>query len=544
MSAYAAGSTYAFYKIDHPEGGKWTLHVEGANTTPPPPNPETLHLAIIGAADVTMGVAYNKANYVQGDKVNIVVTLSQGGQSPGSEHVTGGGPVTGALVQAIVSPPGGEPQTFTLTEGNNGIYTTTYAGTATVGSYTFSVHAQGFIPAVQDSFFRQSTQSVYVSAPFSPDAVIVGTNSVWLVDSSQVVSGSVIVNGVRSSGLPRIELIVGTRVNTPPNYAIKANRITVVSGATVASNVFYNTLTNKGTITGTLSTPLALPVISKLPPFQAANAGSTDISVANGASLTLAPGRYRSIFVGQNATLTLSGGTYDATQVLLLGNAQLLAGSASTVRLAKWIVGLGASVIGPAPRSGLSASQLVFYVNGKDTDDPSYGLAALVGPDAVVNANIYSPSGTISILDRSRATGAFIAGNVIMGRRVQVNLASAFTGLQKPESDESSPSGDVPTTFALEQNYPNPFNPTTTIKYDLPEDRQITLVVYNVLGQVVRTLIRDVQKAGSYAIQWNGLNDHGNTVGSGVYFYRIEARPTASGGAASFVQTRKMIFLK
>lgn len=95
---------------------------------------------------------------------------------------------------------------------------------------------------------------------------------------------------------------------------------------------------------------------------------------------------------------------------------------------------------------------------------------------------------------------------------------------------------DLPMTFALDQNYPNPFNPTTTIKYQLPEAAQVQLVVFNMLGQQVKTLVNEQKEAGYYQIQWNGTNDAGLHVSTGVYFYQIHA--------GSYTQTHKMLFMK
>jgi photosystem II stability/assembly factor-like uncharacterized protein len=100
----------------------------------------------------------------------------------------------------------------------------------------------------------------------------------------------------------------------------------------------------------------------------------------------------------------------------------------------------------------------------------------------------------------------------------------------------------VPKVFALEQNYPNPFNPATLIKYGLPKESFVTLKVYNLLGQEIVTLVNEVQKAGYVSIAWDGRNRTGEPIGSGVYFYRIEARPT--DGADAFVQVRKMVMLR
>jgi hypothetical protein len=90
---------------------------------------------------------------------------------------------------------------------------------------------------------------------------------------------------------------------------------------------------------------------------------------------------------------------------------------------------------------------------------------------------------------------------------------------------------------SLGQNYPNPFNPTTTIEYTLREQSPVELRIYNVAGQLVRTLVSDAKAAGQvHTAVWDGRNDAGQSVSSGVYFYRLTAK--------DFVQTRKMVLLK
>ena len=96
----------------------------------------------------------------------------------------------------------------------------------------------------------------------------------------------------------------------------------------------------------------------------------------------------------------------------------------------------------------------------------------------------------------------------------------------------------TPREFALHQNFPNPFNPDTTIKYDLAESADVTLQIYNVLGQVVRTLVAsEAQNAGRYQIRWNGMDDRGVSVSSGIYFYQISAD-------GKFSDVRKLMLLK
>ncbi len=100
----------------------------------------------------------------------------------------------------------------------------------------------------------------------------------------------------------------------------------------------------------------------------------------------------------------------------------------------------------------------------------------------------------------------------------------------------------IPETFALSQNYPNPFNPTTTVRYSLPTESFVSLKVYNVLGQEVVTLKDEAQAAGTFNVVWNGRNSVGSQVASGMYLYRIEARPV--DGSQPFTSLKKMILLK
>jgi hypothetical protein len=94
----------------------------------------------------------------------------------------------------------------------------------------------------------------------------------------------------------------------------------------------------------------------------------------------------------------------------------------------------------------------------------------------------------------------------------------------------------IPLEYALHENYPNPFNPTTTLRFDLPEVSDITLTIYNMLGQRVRTFNMNDTPAGYHSIKWNATNDYGDPVGAGVYLYQLRAN--------QYVKTRKMVLLK
>ena len=94
----------------------------------------------------------------------------------------------------------------------------------------------------------------------------------------------------------------------------------------------------------------------------------------------------------------------------------------------------------------------------------------------------------------------------------------------------------IPIEYTLHQNYPNPFNPITFLRYDLPNQAQVTLTVYDLIGRKVTQLVNTAQEAGFKSVQWNATDSFGKPVSAGVYLYQIQA--------GEFVQTRKMVLLK
>jgi len=109
-------------------------------------------------------------------------------------------------------------------------------------------------------------------------------------------------------------------------------------------------------------------------------------------------------------------------------------------------------------------------------------------------------------------------------------------GVVPPPHDDPRAADAEPGEFSLGANSPNPFNAGTVITYSVANDGPISLAVYDILGRRVATLVDELQTAGQHGVAWNGSDDRGQPVASGMYFYRLTA------GAAS--QTRKMILLK
>lgn len=118
-------------------------------------------------------------------------------------------------------------------------------------------------------------------------------------------------------------------------------------------------------------------------------------------------------------------------------------------------------------------------------------------------------------------TPVFVAGRIEFGE--------CQTGVDDPIAE-------LPTEFALEQNYPNPFNPATNLPFDLPKAQNVSLNVYNILGQHVKTLANGVYGAGSHTVSWNGTNGKGEDVPSGIYFYSLRTE--------EFSKTNKMMLIR
>ena len=94
----------------------------------------------------------------------------------------------------------------------------------------------------------------------------------------------------------------------------------------------------------------------------------------------------------------------------------------------------------------------------------------------------------------------------------------------------------IPIEFALKQNYPNPFNAVTKLQYAIPKNSHVEIIIYDMLGREVKTLINQTQDAGNRSVIWDATNDYGKPVSTGIYLYQIQA--------GEYMQTKKMVLLK
>ncbi len=185
------------------------------------------------------------------------------------------------------------------------------------------------------------------------------------------------------------------------------------------------------------------------------------------------------------------------------------------------------SVIGQYTPSSFSAFDV--YVAG----NYAYVTSSYGGLHLVDISNPYSPKPVSAYTLYAPSWGVFVSVNYIY---VATHNLGLYILKLESITDIEQDKNILPQQIRLFQNYPNPFNPTTTITYELPRTCEVNVTIYNTLGQKIRTLVRKQQTAGRYEVMWDGRDESGQEVASGVYIYQLRA--------GEFVQTRKMILMR
>jgi PKD repeat protein len=169
-----------------------------------------------------------------------------------------------------------------------------------------------------------------------------------------------------------------------------------------------------------------------------------------------------------------------------------------------------------------NAPDLKQYTVYRSTDDFHFiGIGTttdttLVDDDVELNQEYYY---VVTAMDSSGNESSF---------SVSVSITVAISNIGEDVS--------IPTHYYLAQNYPNPFNPVTTIRYGLPRSAYVSIIIYDILGHRVRNLVNMQKSAGYHKEQWNGMNNVGEMVSSGIYYYKIESK--------DFNQTMKMVLIR
>jgi hypothetical protein len=160
----------------------------------------------------------------------------------------------------------------------------------------------------------------------------------------------------------------------------------------------------------------------------------------------------------------------------------------------------------------------------------------------IFNGTVFSTNTETYIQYNWVAKNAFLVANAqSQNGETNPNFTNA-QGFGRLDSLKTTPStrvqeqAEAPVSFELLQNHPNPFNPETAIKYQIRRDGPVELAIFNLAGEKVRALVNEILPAGNYEARWNGANELGHRVSSGVYMYRLKSGATT--------QTKKMVLLQ
>jgi len=134
--------------------------------------------------------------------------------------------------------------------------------------------------------------------------------------------------------------------------------------------------------------------------------------------------------------------------------------------------------------------------------------------------------------------------DVEAGSNYTYQLADVSINGQITYHEEKSISVSIPKSFELFQNFPNPFNPNTNIKFALPEPSLVKIYVYNILVQKIVDLHNEQKKAGYHTVVWDGNNNHGNKISSGMYIYLMQAQGLSANQNVQFQKVKRMVLVK
>ena len=295
-----------------------------------------------------------------------------------------------------------------------------------------------------------------------------------------------------------------------------------------------NRINNRGIVNGTI-TAFAVLDSFKLPALSF-TAGGDDFEIFRGDTLTLAPGSYGNIQVKVGSVLLLSSGDYFFESIRLEALSLLSVDVASgpvSVNITDNLSFRNDSRVEIAPFGEIGSTELTF--NTLQTGDVK------IGQSASVLGSIIAPTASVEIKDNVVFKGAVCAQRIQAQQGVTFRHHNSAMPLPTPvpfavEKDGVEEIAAIPLVYALEQNYPNPFNPSTTIRFALPEAGEVSLKIFNMRGQVVRTLASNTFESGVHNITWDATTDTGEKVASGIYFYQLISQ--------QFNQVKKMILMK
>ncbi|NUO82343.1 T9SS type A sorting domain-containing protein [candidate division KSB1 bacterium] len=327
------------------------------------------------------------------------------------------------------------------------------------------------------------------------------------------------------------------------NYNLTATgKITIQKDNIINGNVKSPLpITNQGTVNGTIT---VAAVANEPLPSDSYTAGGPHMTVPSGGSLTLAPGSYGIVTLNNGGTLKLTSGEYRMNELRYPNSAEngvleinLAGGDPIAIKVVDKLQFGQESVVRLLP-NGEDDSELVTFFTLQSS-------SVTLGRETYLLGNFNAPNAKVTLAKNSQLRGAICAEELLVERDCLFlhhdspgslpgpgNLPKAIAGEVEEISDQSSVLSD----YALEQNYPNPFNPTTKINFQLPVRSEVRLFIYNIHGQLVRTLVNGEYESGKYEVVWDGKNEAGAQVATGLYVYVFRA--------GEFVMQRKLILMR
>lgn len=263
------------------------------------------------------------------------------------------------------------------------------------------------------------------------EAAVLATNSAWL-KSGAVVMGDVVVNDASPGPVLEDGFEISVARTAAVTGDVKADSIQLERNATVDGDLYFNDFNDKGaTLSGTANEPLALPVLASFPVARIADVrdGAMDVLVAGGTTVVLTEPDYGDVVVEAGGTVRFAGGTVDVRSIQAGQDSAVTFAAATTLRVEGRLVTGKSSFVGPAAGGSATASNVVIHVNGTNAipgDLLTPPLAAQIGRDSVVEANLFAADGTLEVEKNGFVTGVLAGRDVLVADGTRVSAASAF----------------------------------------------------------------------------------------------------------------------
>ena len=473
---YQVAPTYVIYTVDNPRQGEWKMRITGTDI---PPEGEPYSLVVTGTSDFITNLLAFEPNYAIGDTIRIGIRISEKTGDTAR-------PIIGAITSATVVRPDGRIETFNLFDdgahddnaARDGIYAGNYTNVDILGTYLFRV-------SVQNGFSREIQHQIVVG----------DIDNVFVDGATLIPAAGVTLN--RAPGL------ISAVISGPARRIDDESIVLKIDGTVVAHT--YDTVNQ---------------LVSFEPAKLSRGTHTVSLSVNN--------------TIETNWSFKIESGgisRFNILMVLLDNELNLLAApSLSTQAEARvFVVICNLQGIKTDAHYTLTAKNLR---TGAAAISGDAKTAKAVGAD--LNRNNVVQAGDILEVVLRNAHGTIVAGPILQ-TVTNTDIHNAYLRVQLTGKDVQ-PKGTV-----LAQNYPNPFNPETWIPYQLRDRTDVLIQIYDNSGRLVRTLAVGLKAAGIYrtrsrAAYWDGKNESGERVVSGVYFYTLRT--------PEFSATRQMVILK